>query len=291
MARIVGNVTDASNGGACRERPSSSSTRETGASHEVGGRRHRRVPLFDPAAGHVHDDRQADGFRTFSREQIPVTLNNVTRVDAGMQVGQLTETVTVAAETPLLQTDRAEVRSELKARELVNLPVSLEPQLPVPVPRAARLHAAGGGALGAVEPVARAGVQRQRRQPQLEQHPDRRRQHDQHLAAARGGLRAGARIARDRQRRDQQLRRRAGAGRRIRDQRADQERHQQSPRLGCSSTTRTRTCGRRTTSRRPAPTKGNCALQPVRRHAGRADRAEQALLTSPATRGRATSRR
>ena len=52
-------------------------------------------------------------------------MNNVTRVDAGMQVGQLSETVTVSAETPLLQTDRAEVRSELKARELVNLPVSL----------------------------------------------------------------------------------------------------------------------------------------------------------------------
>ena len=33
--------------------------------------------------------------------------------------------MTVSADTPLLQTDRAEVRSELKARELVNLPVSL----------------------------------------------------------------------------------------------------------------------------------------------------------------------
>ena len=42
-----------------------------------------------------------------------------------MQVGQLSENVTVSADTPMLQTDRAEVRSELKARELVNLPVSL----------------------------------------------------------------------------------------------------------------------------------------------------------------------
>ncbi len=54
-----------------------------------------------------------------------MSLNNVTRVDAALQVGQLSENVTVSAESPMLQTDRAEVRSELKARELVNLPVSL----------------------------------------------------------------------------------------------------------------------------------------------------------------------
>jgi len=65
------------------------------------------------------------GFRTFTRENVPVTLNSITRVDAAMQVGQLSENVTVSADTPMLQTDRAEVRSELKARELVNLPVSL----------------------------------------------------------------------------------------------------------------------------------------------------------------------
>jgi Carboxypeptidase regulatory-like domain/TonB dependent receptor-like, beta-barrel len=65
------------------------------------------------------------GFRTFTRTGVPVTLNNVSRVDAALQVGQLSESVTVSGERPLLQTDRAEVRSELKAQELVNLPVSI----------------------------------------------------------------------------------------------------------------------------------------------------------------------
>ena len=50
------------------------------------------------------------------------------------------------------------------------------------------------------------------------------------------------------------------------------------------------TCGRRTTSRRPARRRG-MELQPVRRHAGRPDRAQQGCSTSPATRARATSRR
>src|SRR5437762_8667000 len=68
---------------------------------------------------------QLIGFRTFTRADVPVTLNNISRVDAALQVGQLSETVTVSAESPLLQTERAEVRAELKAKELVNLPVSM----------------------------------------------------------------------------------------------------------------------------------------------------------------------
>ena len=66
-----------------------------------------------------------EGFRTFTRQDVAVTLNSVARVDVPLQVGQLSEAVTVTAERPLLQTDRAEVRSELQSNQLVNLPVSL----------------------------------------------------------------------------------------------------------------------------------------------------------------------
>jgi Carboxypeptidase regulatory-like domain/TonB dependent receptor-like, beta-barrel len=66
-----------------------------------------------------------NGFRTFSRRDVPVTLNSTARVDAKMEVGQLTETVSVSAETPLLQTDRAEVRAELNTRQLTELPVPI----------------------------------------------------------------------------------------------------------------------------------------------------------------------
>src|SRR5438876_1027863 len=68
---------------------------------------------------------QLTGFRTFTRADVPVTLNTISRVDASLKVGQLAETVMVTAESPLLQTERAEVRAELKETELVNLPVSL----------------------------------------------------------------------------------------------------------------------------------------------------------------------
>ena len=190
------------------------------------------------------------GFRAFTRRNVPVTLNSVARVDAKLEVGQLSENghgvgrVADAAD----RSRRGAIRTEgARAGESAGVD---EPQLPVPVPGAARVHAAGRGALGAVQSVARAGVQRQRRQPQLEQHPDRRRQHDQRLAAARRRLRSRARIARDRQRRHQQLRRRAGPGRRLGDQRADQERHQHAPRLGVRVPHQREAAHAATTSRR-----------------------------------------
>ncbi|MPY91453.1 MAG: hypothetical protein GEU99_26535 [Luteitalea sp.] len=65
------------------------------------------------------------GFRPVERSSVPVTLNSVVRVDAALDVAELAETVMVAADTPLLQTDRAEVRSEIDTTELENLPVPL----------------------------------------------------------------------------------------------------------------------------------------------------------------------
>ncbi len=65
------------------------------------------------------------GFKEFKRTDIPVTLNTVTRVDITLQLGEVTETVTVRSETAILQTDRAEVRAEVTEEKLVNLPVPL----------------------------------------------------------------------------------------------------------------------------------------------------------------------
>ena len=66
-----------------------------------------------------------NGFRTYSRSGVPVTLNSTARIDAKLELGQLAETVQVSGDSPILQTDRAEVRAELKARELRELPVPL----------------------------------------------------------------------------------------------------------------------------------------------------------------------
>jgi hypothetical protein len=63
------------------------------------------------------------GFRAFTRTAVPVTLNTATRVDIAMSLGQLQETITVSADASVLQTERAEIRQELRSRELRDLPV------------------------------------------------------------------------------------------------------------------------------------------------------------------------
>ncbi|MCI0392195.1 MAG: TonB-dependent receptor [Acidobacteria bacterium] len=66
------------------------------------------------------------GFKTFEQTEVPVTLNNVTRVDITLELGKVTETVTVSGgAAATLQTDTAEVRTGLVAKELENLPVPL----------------------------------------------------------------------------------------------------------------------------------------------------------------------
>ncbi len=65
------------------------------------------------------------GFKTVTRENVSVTLNNITRADISVEVGQVTETVVVTAEAAQLKTDRAEVSAELTSKPLHELPVPL----------------------------------------------------------------------------------------------------------------------------------------------------------------------
>jgi outer membrane receptor protein involved in Fe transport len=64
-----------------------------------------------------------EGFKTYTRSNIEVTLNNITRTDISLDVGQVSETVSVTADAAILQADRAEVRAELTNRTLLNLPI------------------------------------------------------------------------------------------------------------------------------------------------------------------------
>jgi Carboxypeptidase regulatory-like domain len=63
------------------------------------------------------------GFQPFTRRTVNVTISSAIRVDARLQVNAVTESVEVSAQTVTLQTDRAEVRSELNTRSLEELPV------------------------------------------------------------------------------------------------------------------------------------------------------------------------
>ena len=65
----------------------------------------------------------AQGFRTLSRTDVRVTANTVTRSDFKMEVGSLTEQVTVVAAATALQTDKADTHTELNAAQMANMPL------------------------------------------------------------------------------------------------------------------------------------------------------------------------
>jgi hypothetical protein len=63
------------------------------------------------------------GFREFEQKQITVTPATLTRVDVQLQVGQASEKVTVSAEAVQLQTDKADVHTEINSKSVTNMPL------------------------------------------------------------------------------------------------------------------------------------------------------------------------
>jgi hypothetical protein len=64
------------------------------------------------------------GFREGVRSAVPVTIGQISRVDMALEVGTVSETVTVASEAQLLQTDKADVSTELKSAEITAMPLN-----------------------------------------------------------------------------------------------------------------------------------------------------------------------
>jgi Carboxypeptidase regulatory-like domain/TonB dependent receptor len=64
------------------------------------------------------------GFREGVRSNVPVTIGQISRVDMALEIGTLTETVTVASAAQLLQTDKADVSTELRSAEITAIPLN-----------------------------------------------------------------------------------------------------------------------------------------------------------------------
>ena len=63
------------------------------------------------------------GFKEYVRDGVPISSTTVTRVDVALEVGALTESITVQSETSLLQTDTGDVHSQLNGKEVTTLPL------------------------------------------------------------------------------------------------------------------------------------------------------------------------
>ena len=64
------------------------------------------------------------GFRELKKTGIRLTAGNPIRQDLKLEVGTVAEAVTVTAEATLLQTEKADLHTELTSKELTNLPLN-----------------------------------------------------------------------------------------------------------------------------------------------------------------------
>ena len=86
---------------------------------------------------------ELQGFRKIVRQNVRVDVNTTMRVDLTLELGQLTETVTVASETPVLQTDRTDTGRMIDSKMVSEIPLGFNRNfqgLLVTVPGSTRPH-------------------------------------------------------------------------------------------------------------------------------------------------------
>src|SRR5215472_13166174 len=120
---IVGAVTDPS-GAAVPNAAVNITNANTGQARDTKTDSGGRYSLPDVQAGSYVVKITAPGFRPIERTGVAVTINTVTRVDAALEVGQVSEQVTVEASAVTLQTDKADVHTEITDQAIQSLPLS-----------------------------------------------------------------------------------------------------------------------------------------------------------------------
>jgi hypothetical protein len=122
-ASLVGNVVDPSQGAVPAAAVTVTNT-ATGLVRETKTDERGFFAFRDLLEGTYDLKITASGFRTYTRAGIPITINTITRNDVEMQIGQISESVTVGALAAVLQTDKSDVHVDLGGREVTNLPLA-----------------------------------------------------------------------------------------------------------------------------------------------------------------------
>ncbi|HEX8027698.1 MAG TPA: carboxypeptidase-like regulatory domain-containing protein, partial [Vicinamibacterales bacterium] len=120
---IVGNITDAQ-GAALPGATITATNNQTNQTRDVAASSDGTYSLPNLQPGQYNLTIQMPSFREFVRTNVPVTAGEISRVDASLQVGGVTEAVTVESPSQLLQTDKADVHTELKSAEITALPLN-----------------------------------------------------------------------------------------------------------------------------------------------------------------------
>jgi hypothetical protein len=139
---LLGNVTDSSGaavpGATVTATEVQTNSSRTAVSNEAG------IYIFSSLRNGTYTvTAELQGFRKVIRENIRVDVNTTMRVDLTLELGQLTEAVTVAADTPLLQTDRTDTGRIIESKMVSELPLTFNrnfQSLVMTVPGVTRPH-------------------------------------------------------------------------------------------------------------------------------------------------------
>jgi hypothetical protein len=120
---IVGTVTDQANAVVPKTVVTVKNT-STGLSRQVTTDDAGYYSITNLPEGAYDLSASAAGFRPLTQQGVNVLINNVARVNVRLEVGAMTESVTVAASAAQLQTAKSDVNVTLGERAIENLPLS-----------------------------------------------------------------------------------------------------------------------------------------------------------------------
>src|SRR5271170_3516290 len=123
-ASLVGTVSDSTGAGVHGARVTIQEL-TTGISRETVSNESGNYTFPDLTPGTYAVSVESTGFKKETRPSVDVVVNTTTRIDLGLQPGSATETVTVTGAPAILQTDRADVSTNLESHTLQSMPVSV----------------------------------------------------------------------------------------------------------------------------------------------------------------------
>ena len=119
---LLGNITDAS-GAAVPGATVTAIETQTNISRQTVSNEAGHYIFSSLKNGTYSVEAELQGFRKVIRQNVRVDVNTTMRVDLTLELGQVTEAVTVAAETPLLQTDRTDTGRLLESKVVTEIPL------------------------------------------------------------------------------------------------------------------------------------------------------------------------
>ncbi len=119
---LVGTLTDSS-GGVVVNAKVTITDRDTGFTRTATTNESGNYAFPDLPPGTYTVTAEQAGFKKVSRAGVDVLVNTSQRIDLTLQPGQVSETVEVTAETPILQTERANTGRKIETKQLAELPL------------------------------------------------------------------------------------------------------------------------------------------------------------------------